>query len=272
MINLISIIQFFIFNILGALIAKYQCDCSLFVDETVCLGIQTCDWINDLCVQKDCSNIDEIECDLMGKCSLNPEGKCEATLFCQEYQVKDQIDCMIKKGNCAAQNKTNDAGFYQCKNYNSVDCNSLAAENCTNNYEDGQTFCWLNSTKQCQSYSINSCEGLPLDICSKLNCKTSDGICSSFKCSDIISQDQCKFVKDGYWGVLTLCNWKEDSSPKCIDRTETKDLTNQTCSKLTDGRYYWKDESCVSCPKNYEDNSNSQVYLILYLICILIEL
>ncbi|CAD8138686.1 unnamed protein product [Paramecium pentaurelia] len=272
MINLISIIQIVIFNVLGALIAKYQCDCSLFLEETVCLGLDTCDWFNDLCIQKDCSNIDETECDLIGKCSLNPKGKCEATQFCKEYQVKDQIDCMIKKGNCAADNKTNTAGFYQCKNYISVDCNSLAPENCTNNYEDGETFCWLNSTKQCQSYSINSCEGLPLDICDKLNCKNSNGICSSFKCSDITSQDLCTYVKDGYWGVLTLCQWKEDSTPKCIDRTETNDFTNETCSKLTDGRYYWKNESCVSCPKNFEDSPNSSFYLILNLIFILNQL
>ncbi|CAK60495.1 unnamed protein product (macronuclear) [Paramecium tetraurelia] len=266
---LISFIQIFIFNILGALIAKYQCDCSLFVEESICLGIDTCNWINELCVNKDCFDMDENECDLIGKCSLNQEGNCESSSFCTNYQVKDQIDCMIKKGNCGAENQKNAAGFYQCKSYNSVDCNSLAAENCTNNYEDRETFCWLNSTKQCQSYNINSCEGLPLDVCDKLECKNSNSQCSAFLCSDITSQDQCTYVQDGTWGSLTLCQWKEDQTPKCIERTETKDFTNITCSKMTDGRYYWKNESCVSCPKNYEDNSSSSLSLILYLIYVL---
>ncbi|CAD8054422.1 unnamed protein product [Paramecium sonneborni] len=270
--NLISFIQIFIFNTLAVLIAKYQCDCSLFLDELVCQEVDTCDWINELCVQKDCSKFNENECDLIQKCSLNSEGKCEATQFCSTYQVKDQIDCIIKKGNCAAENITNDAGFYQCKSYIPVDCNSLTDENCQNNYEDGQTFCWLNSTKQCQSYSINSCLGLPLDVCEKLNCKILSDVCSSFQCSDLTSQEQCTYVKNGYWGELTPCLWKVDSTPKCINRTDTSDLTIETCSKMTDGRYYWKNETCVSCPKNYDDQISSSFQLILFLICILHEL
>lgn len=38
-----------------------------------------------MCINKDCSEIDENECDLIGKCSLNSDGICEATGFCTEY-------------------------------------------------------------------------------------------------------------------------------------------------------------------------------------------
>ncbi|CAD8198904.1 unnamed protein product [Paramecium octaurelia] len=262
---------FMLLSAFQALSTKNRCDCTLFGGQTECENVPYCSWSNNACGLKNCSNIILERCETFFRCSINPEGNCETTGDCSKYTATTQIDCMFKRGNCAAE-ATQTNGVYKCKSYTAVTCASQTAENCKNSFENENSFCWLNSQGKCQSYDPNTCAGIPLEICSNLGCDASGSECKAYTCASNLTVNTCILANDGYFGAKTLCKWNT-TTQKCEERADITELTQNQCSLLTDGGYYWLDNKCTVCPTedDTDDTSNAILLSSLLIIHLLVQ-
>ncbi|CAK60459.1 unnamed protein product (macronuclear) [Paramecium tetraurelia] len=246
----------------GALTADFWCDCTEFTSQTECNNVVDCVW-GTACAKKACKDISTDVCDTLGTCTINNSGVCEDSKACSTYEAAKPILCMIQKGNCAAASLTPNAnGKYTCSTYTAVaDCSTLPTTGCSNNFISEEYFCWLNaSTNKCDKFSTETCIGAPMDVCADLGCDASGTACKAFTCSSFTSEALCTVANDGIFGSQILCKWDKTTS-KCGERSDVTDYTQDTCSKNTDGGYYWSNDACVACEDDESEDSSSPYLL-----------
>ena len=105
---------------------------------------------------------------------------------------------MIQKGDCGAASTQNANGKYTCAKYTPVsDCSTLAITACNNNYIDDSYFCWLNaSTNKCDKFFMDSCSGIPMDVCADLGCDATGTTCKAFTCASFNTEALCAVAND----------------------------------------------------------------------------
>jgi len=114
---------------------------------------------------------------------------------------------------------------------------------------------------------MNTCTGLPMDVCPLLGCDTTSGSCTAYKCSSLTTAALCTVVRDSYFGSATLCVWSDTT--KCTERTVVTDLTESNCAQQTAGGYYWSSSSCTQCVKP-TPSSHSALLAILAVLLVFI--